>query len=185
MDEADRCCRHRRFLHVPVAGERAVGGAVVDGGGAGRDDPVLPAPVGPVFATTVWDASWNWALTALPLFIWMGEILFRSRLSEQLFSGLGALGLPGFRGGCCTSTWSVAGSWRRCPVRRRSPVPPWAHERAGALQARLPPGDVDRHPGRFGHARPADSAVDHDDVSTESSPRSRSPGSSLPACFRE
>ena len=47
-----------------------------------------PAPVGPVFATTVWDASWNWALTALPLFIWMGEILFRSRLSEQLFSGL-------------------------------------------------------------------------------------------------
>ena len=47
-----------------------------------------PAPVGPVFATTVWDASWNWALTALPLFIWMGEILFRSRLSEQLFTGL-------------------------------------------------------------------------------------------------
>ncbi len=47
-----------------------------------------PAPVGPVFATTVWDASWSWALTALPLFIWMGEILFRSRLSEQLFTGL-------------------------------------------------------------------------------------------------
>jgi C4-dicarboxylate transporter, DctM subunit len=47
-----------------------------------------PAPVGPVLATTVWDASWNWALTALPLFIWMGEILYRSRLSEDLFTGL-------------------------------------------------------------------------------------------------
>src|SRR5690606_33985201 len=29
-----------------------------------------------------------WALTALPLFIWMGEILFRTRLSEDMFRGL-------------------------------------------------------------------------------------------------
>jgi tripartite ATP-independent transporter DctM subunit len=36
----------------------------------------------------VWDSSWSWALTALPLFIWMGEILFRSRLSEDMFKGL-------------------------------------------------------------------------------------------------
>lgn len=46
------------------------------------------APAGPVMATTVWTASTNWSLTALPLFIWMGEILFRSRLSEDLFTGL-------------------------------------------------------------------------------------------------
>ncbi len=46
------------------------------------------APVGPVLATTVWGASNSWALAALPLFIWMGEILFRSRLSDDLFSGL-------------------------------------------------------------------------------------------------
>lgn len=46
------------------------------------------APVGPVMATTVWGASSSWALAALPLFIWMGEILFRSRLSEDMFTGL-------------------------------------------------------------------------------------------------
>jgi C4-dicarboxylate transporter, DctM subunit len=47
-----------------------------------------PAPAGSLLATTAWDASWNWALTALPLFIWMGEILFRSRLSADMFNGL-------------------------------------------------------------------------------------------------
>ena len=46
------------------------------------------APVGSLLASTVWDASWNWALTALPLFVWMGEILFRTRLSSDMFSGL-------------------------------------------------------------------------------------------------
>ncbi len=46
------------------------------------------APLGQVLATTSWGASNSWALAALPLFIWMGEILFRSRLSEDLFSGL-------------------------------------------------------------------------------------------------
>ncbi len=46
------------------------------------------APVGDVLATTVWGASNSWALAALPLFIWMGEILFRSRLSEDMFAGL-------------------------------------------------------------------------------------------------
>lgn len=46
------------------------------------------APIGKVMATTIWGASNSWALAALPLFIWMGEILFRSKLSEQLFRGL-------------------------------------------------------------------------------------------------
>lgn len=46
------------------------------------------APIGEVLATTVWGASNSWALAALPLFIWMGEILFRSRLSEDMFTGL-------------------------------------------------------------------------------------------------
>lgn len=55
------------------------------------------APVGQVLATTVWGASNSWALAALPLFIWMGEILFRSRLSEDMFAGLAPwmTGLPG------------------------------------------------------------------------------------------
>jgi len=46
------------------------------------------APLGEVMATTVWGASNSWSLAALPLFVWMGEILFRSRLSEDMFSGL-------------------------------------------------------------------------------------------------
>ena len=46
------------------------------------------APLGDVLATTVWGASNSWALAALPLFIWMGEILFRSRLSQDMFTGL-------------------------------------------------------------------------------------------------
>lgn len=47
------------------------------------------APVGSLLASTMWDSSWSWAMTALPLFIWMGEILFRTRLSEDMFKGLG------------------------------------------------------------------------------------------------
>ncbi len=46
------------------------------------------APAGLVMATTVWGSSASWTLTALPLFIWMGEILFRTRLSEDMFRGL-------------------------------------------------------------------------------------------------
>ncbi|TCT05125.1 TRAP transporter large permease [Aquabacter spiritensis] len=44
-------------------------------------------PVG-VFGTSVWSASVSWDLTALPMFIWMGEILYRTKLSEDLFEGL-------------------------------------------------------------------------------------------------
>lgn len=47
------------------------------------------APAGILFATKSWDASASWALTALPLFIWMGEILYRTRLAEDMFQGLG------------------------------------------------------------------------------------------------
>lgn len=46
------------------------------------------APLGLVMATTVWGHSNSWALAALPLFIWMGEILFRSKLSDDMFTGL-------------------------------------------------------------------------------------------------
>lgn len=45
-------------------------------------------PVGDAMATIVWTASSSWTLTALPLFIWMGEILYRTRLSEDMFRGL-------------------------------------------------------------------------------------------------
>lgn len=44
--------------------------------------------VGDAMAITIWGASSSWTLTALPLFVWMGEILFRTRLSEDMFRGL-------------------------------------------------------------------------------------------------
>ncbi len=45
-------------------------------------------PVGDAMATIIWGTSSSWTLTALPLFVWMGEILFRTKLSENLFAGL-------------------------------------------------------------------------------------------------
>lgn len=45
-------------------------------------------PIGDAMAVTVWGEQSSWTLTALPLFIWMGEILFRTKLSETLFRGL-------------------------------------------------------------------------------------------------
>jgi tripartite ATP-independent transporter DctM subunit len=45
-------------------------------------------PVGDAMAVTIWGSASSWTLTALPLFVWMGEILFRTRLSEDMFRGL-------------------------------------------------------------------------------------------------
>jgi len=45
-------------------------------------------PPGDSMITTIWSSSSSWTLTALPLFIWMGEILFRTRLSQDMFRGL-------------------------------------------------------------------------------------------------
>jgi len=45
-------------------------------------------PVGDAMAVTIWGSLSSWTLTALPLFVWMGEILFRTRLSEDMFRGL-------------------------------------------------------------------------------------------------
>ena len=43
---------------------------------------------GQILATTTWGGANSWTLAALPLFIWMGEILFRTKLSEEMFRGL-------------------------------------------------------------------------------------------------
>ena len=45
-------------------------------------------PAGDAMITKIWTSSSSWTLTALPLFIWMGEILYRTRLSEDMFKGL-------------------------------------------------------------------------------------------------
>jgi tripartite ATP-independent transporter DctM subunit len=46
-----------------------------------------PSP-GLFLASAYWEATGSWTLAALPMFVWMGEILFRTRLSEELFTGL-------------------------------------------------------------------------------------------------
>ena len=38
--------------------------------------------------SSFWETSSSWELAALPMFIWMGEILYRTKLSEQMFDGL-------------------------------------------------------------------------------------------------
>ena len=48
----------------------------------------MSTPAGQVLATSMWAASDSWDLTALPMFIWMGEILYRTKLSEDMFAGL-------------------------------------------------------------------------------------------------
>jgi tripartite ATP-independent transporter DctM subunit len=45
-------------------------------------------PAGDAMAVTTWGSASSWTLTALPLFVWMGEILFRTRLSQDMFRGL-------------------------------------------------------------------------------------------------
>nr|WP_255761972.1 TRAP transporter large permease subunit [Halomonas alkalisoli] len=47
-----------------------------------------PFAPGPILASDFWGASYGWDLTALPMFIWMGEILFRSGLADSMFRGL-------------------------------------------------------------------------------------------------
>ncbi|MGO3055380.1 MAG: TRAP transporter large permease [Halomonas sp.] len=47
-----------------------------------------PVPLGDLVIGKIWEASGAWPMTALPLFIWMGEILFRTKLSRQMFKGL-------------------------------------------------------------------------------------------------
>ncbi len=48
----------------------------------------VATPPGQVMATSIWGASNSWDLTALPMFIWMGEILYRTKLAEDMFDGL-------------------------------------------------------------------------------------------------
>jgi tripartite ATP-independent transporter DctM subunit len=48
----------------------------------------MSTPPGQVLSTSIWAASDSWDLTALPMFIWMGEILYRTKLPDDMFTGL-------------------------------------------------------------------------------------------------
>ena len=79
-------------------------------------DVIAGRPAGDSIATTIWSSSSSWMLTSLPMFMWMGDILFYSRLSEDLFQGLAPL-MGRLPGGLlhtnvigCTLFGSVSGS---------------------------------------------------------------------------
>jgi tripartite ATP-independent transporter DctM subunit len=76
------------FLTVLLAGGVWIAMALMATGYVGMQFIGGGIPSGPVLATTIWGNSNSWTLAALPLFIWMGEILFRTRLSEEMFRGL-------------------------------------------------------------------------------------------------
>ena len=76
------------FLTILLAGGVWIAMALMATGYVGMKFIGGGIPSGPVLATTIWGNSNSWTLAALPLFIWMGEILFRTRLSEEMFRGL-------------------------------------------------------------------------------------------------
>lgn len=76
------------FLAVLLAGGVWIAIALLACGWVGMQFVGGGIPAGSVLATTIWGNSASWTLAALPLFIWMGEILFRTRLSEEMFRGL-------------------------------------------------------------------------------------------------
>src|SRR5438093_13771979 len=76
------------FLALLLGAGVWIGMALVACGFAGMQFVGGSIPPGAVLATTIWGNSASWTLAALPLFIWMGEILFRTRLSEEMFRGL-------------------------------------------------------------------------------------------------
>ena len=75
------------FLALLLGAGVWIGVALMATGWAGMQFAGGAIPAGSVLATTVWGNSASWSLAALPLFIWMGEILFRTRLSEEMFRG--------------------------------------------------------------------------------------------------
>jgi tripartite ATP-independent transporter DctM subunit len=72
---------------VMLAGGVWIGLALIAVGALGMLGFTSRAP-GDGLALSVWGMGSSWTLTALPLFLWMGEILFRTRLSEDMFKGL-------------------------------------------------------------------------------------------------
>jgi tripartite ATP-independent transporter DctM subunit len=75
------------LLAVLLAGGVWIAIALLATGFVGMQFAPGHIPAGSVLATIVWGNSASWTLAALPLFIWMGEILFRTRLSEEMFRG--------------------------------------------------------------------------------------------------
>jgi tripartite ATP-independent transporter DctM subunit len=75
------------LLFVALASGLWIGMALIAVGLVAMD-LATSRPVGDSMVLTIWGSTSSWTLTALPLFLWMGEILFRTKLSEDMFKGL-------------------------------------------------------------------------------------------------
>ena len=136
-------------------------------------------PAGKVMATTVWGGSDSWALTALPLFIWMAEILFRTRMSDDIFNGL-APWLTRIPGrlihvnivGCGIFSAVSGSNAATCATVAKIALPELMRR---GYDERMVIGSLTG----VGHARDPDPAVDHDDRL-----RLRRPGLDRPALHR-
>lgn len=47
--------------------------------------------VGFIMQSVTWSAATRWELSAIPMFVWMGELMFRTDISKRLFNGLAPL----------------------------------------------------------------------------------------------
>jgi hypothetical protein len=111
--------------------------------------------------TAFWNANASWELAALPLFIWMGEILFRTRLSEQMFSGL-APWLNRIPDGSCTRQFWLRDLRVGVGLLRRDVRNDFQGGAARASEARVRRAHRARVARHRRHARHPDPAVDHD-----------------------
>ena len=86
----DRSLRDNRFPFCSFRTARIIdlGWPCADGRCMGWNGIVYYEAAGDAMITTIWTGASSWTLTALPLFIWMGEILYRTRLSQDMFRGL-------------------------------------------------------------------------------------------------
>ena len=91
-------------------------GAALLGLGIVFIDLFTARPVAPAMATAIWSNTSLWSLAALPLFVWMGEVLLRTKLASSVFTGLAPLvrhvpgGMLHANIGGCTAFSAVSGS---------------------------------------------------------------------------
>ncbi len=104
------------LLMFTFLGSGALIGAALLGLGIVMIDLFTSRPVAPAMATAIWSNTSLWSLAALPLFVWMGEVLLRTKLAGSVFTGLAPLvrhvpgGLLHANIGGCTAFSAVSGS---------------------------------------------------------------------------
>lgn len=104
------------ILMFVFLGSGALIGAALLGLGIVMIDIFTARPVASAMSTAIWSYTSLWSLAALPMFVWMGEVLLRTKLAASVFTGLTPLvrhvpgGLLHANIGGCTAFSAVSGS---------------------------------------------------------------------------